>query len=125
MILYKKDPLSFSPPPVAPKSVVILGTLEANQPLSTTLGFYVRLKDPSACQDLGQAYLCPIGADDERAGEARFEESASAPLTLGGRNLTQGVAQGRFWLGLEVQGLPSQGGVFTLKDPKAMLTVGF
>ncbi|WP_243090188.1 hypothetical protein [Thermus neutrinimicus] len=89
------------------------------------------IKDPATdpgCTDLSsygiQAYACGIGPDDERAGEARFQWSPSAPLTLQGENLTQGIAQGGFWLGLEVQGLPSGPVNFTLKNPKALVTVG-
>ncbi|MFN3369025.1 MAG: hypothetical protein ACK4ZX_06430 [Thermus sp.] len=129
-ILYPKK-TTFNPPPVSPKSVSVQGTLEASQTLNTTLNFYVRLKDPATdpgCTDLSsygiQAYACGIGPDDEKAGEARFQWSPSAPLTLQGENLTQGIAQGGFWLGLEVQGLPSGPVNFTLKNPKALVTVG-
>lgn len=130
-ILYPKDALTFNPPPVSPKSVSVQGTLEASQPLSTTLGFYVRLVDPGSdpgCLDLAsygiQAYACPIGPSDEKAGEASFPGTQSTSLSLGGKNLTQGIAQGRFWLGLEVQGLPTGMVTFTLKNPKALVTVG-
>lgn len=132
-ILYPKNPATFNPPPVSPKSVLIQGTLEADQPLNTTLAFYVRLKDPKTdpgCMDLNifyniPAYACSIGPYDEKSGEAFFNNSSSAPLTLTGRNLTQGIAQGQFWLGLEVQGLPSRMVTFTLKNAKATVTVGF
>jgi len=129
-ILYPKNPATFDPPPVSPKSVVIQGTLEADQPLNTTLAFYVRLKDPKTdpgCMDLSiiPAYACSIGPDDEKSGEAFFNNSSSAPLTLTGRNLTQGIAQGQFWLGLEVQGLPQRLVNFALKNLKATVTVGF
>lgn len=129
-ILYPKNPATFDPPPVSPKSVVIQGTLEADQPLNTTLAFYVRLKDPKTdpgCMDLSiiPAYACSIGPYDEKSGEAFFNNSSSAPLTLTGRNLTQGIAQGQFWLGLEVQGLPQGLVNFTLKNLKATVTVGF
>ncbi|QWK22056.1 hypothetical protein [Thermus antranikianii] len=66
-----------------------------------------------------------IGPDDEKSGEAFFNNSSSAPLTLTGRNLTQGIAQGQFWLGLEVQGLPQRLVNFALKNLKATVTVGF
>ena len=129
-ILYPKNPATFDPPPVSPKSVVIQGTLEADQPLNTTLAFYVRLKDPKTdpgCMDLSiiPAYACSIGPDDEKSGEAFFNNSFFAPLTLTGRNLTQGIAQGQFWLGLEVQGLPQRLVNFALKNLKATVTVGF
>lgn len=131
-ILYPKNPATFNPPPVSPKSVVIQGTLEADQPLNT-LTFYVRLKDPktdSNCTDLSifyniPAYACSIGPDDEKSGEAFFNNSFFAPLTLTGRNLTQGIAQGQFWLGLEAQGLPQGPVNFALKNLKATVTVGF
>ncbi|GAA6730896.1 hypothetical protein YIM73518_06590 [Thermus brockianus] len=38
--------------------------------------------------------------------------------------MTQGIAQGKFWLGLEVQGLPASLVTFTLKNLKAIVTVG-
>lgn len=132
-IVYKKDPVSFSPPPVAPKDVTLSGTLEASQTLNATLGFYVRLVDPAsdpACYGIpfaqvAQAYVCPIGTNDEKAGEANFQNVKSTSLTLKGGNLTQGISEGRFWVGLEVQGLPSENVTFTLKDLKATVTVGF
>ena len=129
-ILYPKDPVSFSPPPVSPRNVVLEGTLEASQSLNTSLTFYVRLGDPkddSDCRDLEiiPAYACSIGPEDEGSGEASFNNSPSAPLTLRGGNLTQGIAQGRFWLGLKAEGLPSSAVTLTLKDAKARVTVGF
>ena len=129
-ILYPKEATRFNPPPVAPKSVVLTGTLEASQPLDTTLSFYVRLSDPrldSSCSYIPvlQAYACPIGPADENTGEAQFQSSYSTFLALKGANLTQGIAQGQFWLGLEVQGLPSSMVTFTLKNLKATVTVGF
>lgn len=128
-ILYPKDALAFNPPPLAPKAVAITGTLEADTPLNATLSFYARLLDPASdptCSyiPVAQAYACPIGPNDEKAGEAQFANTQSAPLSLGGKNLTQGVAQGKFWLGLEVQGLPAGMVTLTLKNPKALVTVG-
>ena len=129
-ILYPKEATRFNPPPVAPKSVVLTGTLEASQTLNTTLSFYVRLSDPrldSSCSYIPvlQAYACPIGPADENTGEAQFQSSYSTFLALKGANLTQGIAQGQFWLGLEAQGLPSRMVTFTLKNAKATVTVGF
>jgi len=129
-ILYPKEATRFNPPPVAPKSVVLTGTLEASQTLNTTLSFYVRLSDPrldSSCSYIPvlQAYACPIGPADENTGEAQFQSSYSTFLALKGANLTQGIAQGQFWLGLEAQGLPSSMVTFTLKNAKATVTVGF
>ncbi|RTI11014.1 hypothetical protein [Thermus scotoductus] len=129
-ILYPKEATRFNPPPVAPKSVVLTGTLEASQTLNTTISFYVRLEDPSkerTCQDLSlygiPAYACPVGPADEKVGEAQFQ-GTQASLTLQGAKLTQGIAQGQFWLGLEAQGLPSRMVTFTLKNAKATVTVG-
>ncbi|ETN88481.1 hypothetical protein [Thermus sp. NMX2.A1] len=129
-ILYPKEATRFNPPPVAPKSVVLTGTLEASQTLDTTLSFYVRLSDPrldSSCSYIPvlQAYACPIGPADENTGEAQFQSSYSTFLALKGANLTQGIAQGQFWLGLEVQDLPSSMVTFILKNLKATVTVGF
>lgn len=130
-ILYPKKATTFNPPPVAPKSVVLTGTLEADQTLNTTLSFYVRLEDPSSdpnCMDLSSykipAYACSIGLSDEKAGEASFNSATATTLTLGGKNVTQGIAQGKFWLGLEASGLPSIMVTFTLKNAKATVTVG-
>ncbi|RTG99186.1 hypothetical protein CSW47_16350 [Thermus scotoductus] len=127
-ILYPKEATRFNPPPVAPKSVVLTGTLEASQTLNTTISFYVRLEDPSkTCQDLSlygiPAYACPVGPADEKVGEAQFQ-GTQASLTLQGAKLTQGIAQGQFWLGLEAQSLPSSRVTFTLKNAKATVTVG-
>ncbi|MFN4071245.1 MAG: hypothetical protein ACK4HT_06775, partial [Thermus caldifontis] len=98
-ILYPQKAVTFAPPPVSPKAVAITGTLEADRTLNTTLRFYVRLLDPASdpsCLDLSpygiQAYACPIGPNDEKAGEANFANSQSTPLSLSGQNLTQGVA---------------------------------
>ncbi|WP_114311722.1 hypothetical protein [Thermus caldifontis] len=130
-ILYPQKAVTFAPPLVSPKAVAITGTLEANQSLNATLSFYARLLDPASdpsCLDLNpygiQAYACPIGPNDEKAGEAQFANAQSAALSLGGKNLTQGIAQGQFWLGLEVQGLPASLVTFTLKNLKAIVTVG-
>lgn len=129
-ILYPKDSIRGFQPVPGVKEVRVEGTLEANQPLDTTLSFYVRLSDPrldSSCSYIPvlQAYACPIGPADENTGEAQFQSSYSTFLALKGANLTQGIAQGQFWLGLEAQGLPSRMVTFTLKNAKATVTVGF
>ncbi|WP_298628252.1 hypothetical protein [uncultured Thermus sp.] len=130
-ILYPKDALAFNPPPVAPQAVAITGTLEADTALNATLGFYARLLVPASdpnCSDLSiyniPVYTCTPGDSDEKVGEASFSGTQSTSLSLGGKNLTQGVAQGKFWLGLEVQGLPAGMVTLKLKEPKALVTVG-
>ncbi|WP_243095449.1 hypothetical protein [Thermus thalpophilus] len=131
-VLYPKDPLAFPPPGEVVKAVRVEGTLEASEPLTLTLELYARLKDPAddpSCLALSDftttyAYACSIGPDDAKVGEARFTLSQSAPLQLSGTKLTQGVQQGKFWLGALGQGLPAGGLTLTFKNLKATLTVG-
>jgi hypothetical protein len=47
-VVYPKDGLSFSPPPVdVVRGIRVEGVLEASQPLNITLAFYARTQDPS------------------------------------------------------------------------------
>ncbi|WP_337845839.1 hypothetical protein [Thermus sp.] len=132
-VVYPQEALASTPPSVdVVKGLRVDGLLEASQPLTATLEFYARTKDPSAdpgCQapPLGSAgvYLCAIGPDDEKVGEAVFNGSQQASFTLQGTKLTEGIKQGKLWLGLKYQGLPSTPLTLTFKDMKATITVGF
>lgn len=131
-VVYPQEALVFTPPAVdVVKGLRVEGLLEASQPLTATLEFYTRTKDPSAdrgCQapPPGSAvYLCAIGPDDEKVGEAVFNGSQQASFTLQGTLLTQGIKQGRLWLGLKYSGLPSTPLTLAFKNMKAIVTVGF
>ncbi|WP_330848628.1 hypothetical protein [Thermus thermamylovorans] len=90
------------------------------------MAFHVRLGDPGedpGCQPLPGGYACPA-EPGARVGEAAFAGTSTASLVLEGAGLTQGVREGRFWLGLLGEGLPA-GGTLTLKDLRATVVVGF
>jgi len=128
--IYRKDGLSFNPPPVdVIRGVRVEGVLEASQPLNLTLEFYARTQDPqrdSSCQALPSfpLYLCPVGPEDEKVGEARFQNGRETPLILQGAKLTQGVRAGKFWLGAKASGLPSTPIKLTFRNMKAYVTLG-
>lgn len=131
-VVYPAQALTFPAPAGVVKWVRVEGTLEANQPLALTLALYARTQDPRndprclALSDFTQtyAYACPEGSEDERIGEARFTASRTAPLVLSGQNLTQGVQQGRLWLGILASGLPAGELTLTFKNLRATLGVG-
>lgn len=131
-VVYPQEGLSFNPPPLdVIRGVKVEGILEASQPLTATLEFYARTEDPGDCDPLPpvapSVYLCSIGPEDEdeKVGEAVFNGTRSAPFTLQGGRLTEGIRQGRLWLGLKYQGLPSTPLTLTFKGMKATVTVGF
>ncbi len=126
MVLYPKDPLTFSPPPVdVIQSVEVRGRAVANQPLNATIGVYGRVNDPSqGCTPSGDFYLCPRGGE-EKLGELSFNSSPETSFTLQGQALTQGVKRGQLWLGVGVQGLPAGGVHLELKDMQATVRIGF
>ncbi len=126
VVLYPKDPLTFSPPPVdVIQSVEVRGRAVANQSLNATIGVYGRVNDPSqGCTPSGDFYLCPRERE-EKLGELAFNNSSQTPFTLQGQALTQGVKGGRLWLGVGVWGLPSGGVRLELKDMQATVRVGF
>lgn len=132
-VVYPVQPLEF--PAFPAKRVEVSGVIEASQPLTLSLDLYARLEDPaqdSHCLALGNgqavyAYACPVGPEDGWVGSAAFASEASAPLSLKGENLNQGVQRGRLWLGLAVGGgsLPASLVELTFKELKATVTVGF
>jgi hypothetical protein len=81
-VVYPKDGLSFAPPPVGVvRGSRVEGVLEASEPLNATLEFCARTRDPS--QDSActaplpgvDIYLCSIGPDDQKVGQATFQNS--------------------------------------------------
>ncbi|BAW00992.1 uncharacterized protein TTMY_0582 [Thermus thermophilus] len=126
-VVYPAQAQSFPPPGGVLKDVQVTGTLEASQPLSLTLDLYARTKDPAQDENClalgGYAYACALGPEDGPIGRASFA-GTSAPLSLKGEKLTQGVQEGRLWLGAMVQGLPNGGLTLTFKNLKATLTLG-
>jgi len=136
-VVYPKDGLSFSPPPVdVVRGIRVEGVLEASQPLDITLEFYARTQDPSqdpACtaptfpQGIGVEpviYFCSIGPNDQKVGQATFQNSQQASFTLQGTKLTEGIKAGRLWLGIKASGLPSTPLTLTFLNMKAYVTVG-
>jgi len=132
LIVYPADPPSFPSPGSALKNVVVRGTLEANQNLNLTLDLYARVSDPKqdkncvALSDFAStyAYVCTPGPENGPIGRASFSNAASGPLQLQGEKLTQGLQQGRVWLGVMVQGLPAGQVTFTFKNLVATVTLG-
>ncbi len=139
-VVYPQEGLTFTPPPVdVVKGIRLEGVLVASQPLNATLEFYARTEDPStdptcqapafpSIQGIGvepALYLCAIGPEDEKVGEAVFNGSTQASFTLQGTQLTEGIQRGRLWLGLKYQGLPSTPLTLRFKGMKATVTVGF
>jgi hypothetical protein len=141
-VVYPKDGLSFSPPPVdVVRGIRVEGVLKAetSQPLNITLEFYARTQDPSrdpACtaptfpfapQGIGvepAIYLCSIGPNDQKVGQATFQNSQQASFTLQGTKLAEGIKAGRLWLGIKASGLPSTPLTLTFLNMKAYVTVG-
>ena len=141
-VVYPKDGLSFDPPPVdVVRGIRVEGVLEAetSQPLNITLEFYARTQDPSqdpACtaptfpfapQGIGVEpviYFCSIGPNDQKVGQATFQNSQQASFTLQGTKLTEGIKAGRLWLGIKANGLPSAPLTLTFLNMKAYVTVG-
>ena len=138
-VVYPKDGLSFDPPPVdVVRGIRVEGVLKASEPLNITLEFYARTRDPSqdpACtaptptfpQGIGvepAIYLCSIGPDDQKVGQATFQNSQQASFTLQGTKLTEGIKAGRLWLGIKASGLPSTPLTLTFLNMKAYVTVG-
>ena len=130
-VVYPAEAQTFPTPGGVLKDVQVTGTLEASQPLFLTLDLYARTKDPAqdgnclALSDFQKvyAYACALGPEDGHIGRASFA-GTSAPLSLKGEKLTQGVQGGRLWLGVMVQGLPSGGLTLTFKNLKATFTLG-
>jgi hypothetical protein len=132
-VVYPKDGLSFDPPPVdVVRGIRVEGVLEASEPLNATLEFYVRTQDPSrdsACTappfpGVENIYFCSIGPDDQKVGQATFQNSQQASFTLQGTKLTEGIKAGRLWLGIKASGLPSAPLRLTFRNMKAYVTVG-
>ena len=133
-VVYPKDGLSFDPPPVdVVRGIRVEGVLEASQPLNATLEFYARTQDPSqddACTAFtlpgagSSIYFCSIGPDDQKVGQATFQNSQQASFTLQGTKLTEGIKAGRLWLGIKASGLPSTPLTITFLNMKAYVTVG-
>jgi hypothetical protein len=131
-VVYPKDGLSFSPPPVdVVRGIRVEGVLKASEPLNATLEFYARTRDPSqdsACTaplpGVENIYLCSIGPDDQKVGQATFQNSQQASFTLQGTKLTEGIKAGRLWLGIKASGLPSDPITLTFLNMKAYVTVG-
>jgi hypothetical protein len=132
LIVYPADPPPFPSPGSVLKNVVVRGTLEANQKLNLTLDLYARTTDPKndgnciALRDFATtyAYACPPGPEDGPIGRATFNGTASASLQLQGEKLTQGLQQGRIWLGVMVQGLPAGQVALIFKNLVATVTLG-
>ncbi|MGC8968478.1 MAG: hypothetical protein ACP5JV_09255 [Thermus sp.] len=131
-VVYPANPNLFSPP----RSILdvrVEGTLEASQDLFLTLDLYARTEDPAqdpgcfALSDLRTtyAYACSVGPEDEKIGQAGFANTKSAPLSLSGSKLTEGIKQGRLWLGVMAKGLPAAEVTFTFKNLRATVTLGF
>ncbi|WP_117238397.1 hypothetical protein [Thermus sediminis] len=139
-VAYPKDPLAFAPPALGVvRGLRVEGVLEASQPLSLTLEFYARTQDPGqdpdcrspglpfAPQGIGvepTLYLCPIGPEDERVGEARFQNSRTTPFTLQGTRLAEGIRTGRLWLGIKASGLPSTPVTLIFRNMRAHVVLG-
>ena len=112
------------------RGIRVEGVLEASEPLNATLEFYARTRDPS--QDSActaplpgvDIYLCSIGPDDQKVGQATFQNSKQASFTLQGTKLAEGIKAGRLWLGIKASGLPSTTLTLTFRNMKAYVTVG-
>jgi hypothetical protein len=136
-VVYPKDGLSFSPPPVdVVQGIRVEGVLKASEPLNITLEFYARTQDPSqddACTAFtlpgagSSIYFCSIGPNDQKnqkVGQATFQNSKQASFTLQGTKLTEGIKADRLWLGIQASGLPSTPLTLTFLNMKAYVTVG-
>jgi len=136
-VVYPKDGLSFSPPPVdVVRGIRVEGVLEASEPLNITLEFYARTQDPSqdpACTAFtlpgagSSIYFCSISPNDQKdqkVGQATFQTSQQASFTLQGTKLAEGIKAGRLWLGIKASGLPSTSLTLTFRNMKAYVTVG-
>jgi hypothetical protein len=139
-IVYPENSLSLEPPLVdVIRDLRVEGVLEASKPLNLTLEFYARTQDPSQdpnCQPLSlpfapqgigvepALYLCPVGPEDEKVGEATFKNNTEALFTLQGKKLTEGVKAGKLWLGIKASGLPSTPLTLTFRNMKAQITAG-
>jgi hypothetical protein len=133
-VVYPKDGLSFSLPPVdVVRGIQVEGVLEASTLLNVTLEFYARTQDPSqddACTTFtlpgagSSIYFCSIDPNDQKVGQATFLNSQQASFTLQGTKLTEGIKAGRLWLGIKASGLPSTSLTLTFLNMKAYVTVG-
>jgi hypothetical protein len=133
-VVHPKDGFSFDPPPVdVVRGIRVEGVLKASQPLNATLEFYARTQDPSqdpACTAFtlpgagSSIYFCSIGPDDQKVGQATFQNSQQASFTLQGTKLAEGIKAGRLWLGIKASGLPSTSLTLTFSNMKAYVTVG-
>lgn len=136
-VVYPKDGLSFSLPPVdVVRGIRVEGVLKASTLLNVTLEFYARTQDPSqddACTAFtlpgagSSIYFCSIDPNDQKdqkVGQATFLNSQQASFTLQGTKLTEGIKAGRLWLGIKASGLPSTSLTLTFLNMKAYVTVG-
>lgn len=131
-VVYPAEPMTFSSPGSALKDARVEGTLEASQSLLLTLDLYARTQDPAQDKDcIGlsdltrtYAYACSVGPEDGPIGQAHFQRTSTTSLSLAGPKLTEGLQQGKLWLGVMAQGLPAPQVTFTFKNLRATLTLG-
>lgn len=128
VVFYPAEAVSFSPLPGSVTALRVQGKVYASRPLNTTLVFRARLQSPqsnASCTLLSsyEVYACMVGVADAKVGEATFLGDGQADLTLQGSMLASGVRQGRFWLGLEGQGLPTDPVELLFTDLTAYVTL--
>ncbi|MGQ9735718.1 MAG: hypothetical protein ACUVUP_03910 [Thermaceae bacterium] len=129
-IIYPKNPLTFSRPPVQAKRVEITGeaNLSPHTPLSLVVYARTSAPAPLGCLEFSNIYICDEGQKGTYVGEINFMEASHTSFTLGkegGETLAQGVNQGQLWLGVKVEGTGSLNSTLTLKEMEATVTVQF
>ncbi len=123
--IYLKEPPAFNPPEYDVRWFSLVLVLETPQPLNANVGVYARTEDPAqdpSCapltarlQDSGFeadffAYVCAVGANDSKVGEAPFENAKHAFVkeesSLDTSKVIEGIQRGKLWLGVDPSGLP-------------------
>ena len=124
-VIYPKDPLAFSPPPVQALRIVVTGEAELSPHVPLSLDVHARASAPSGCLEYFDIYVCDISPEDTYVGRIDLTKASRTSFTLGeqgGEILAQGVNQGRLWLGVKVGGTGSPNATLTLKNMTATVT---
>jgi len=125
VVIYPKEPPAFNPPEHDVRWFSLHLLLEAPQSLNANVGVYARTEDPAqdpSCAPLTArlrdsgleadffAYVCAVGANDSKVGEALFENAKYASLKresgLDTSKIIEGIQGGKLWLGVDPSGLP-------------------
>lgn len=127
-VIYPKDPLAFSPPPVQALRIVVTGEAELSPYAPLSLDVYARASAPLGCFGYSTIYVCDISPEDTYVGQIDLTKASRTSFTLGqqgGETLAQGVNQGRLWLGVKVGGTGSPNATLYLKKMTATVTARF